>query len=71
VRASFSSAPDLKTDWPEEIDKHTLLHHVGDMVGLLDTIGERQAVIVGHGAPVAWYAARMRPELGPVAAGRR
>ena len=61
-------APDMrgygKTDRPEEIDKYTLLHLVGDMVGLLDALGERQAVIAGHdwGAPVAWYAALLRPD---------
>jgi len=35
-----------------------LLHHVGDMVGLLNALGTETAVIVGHdwGAPVAWYA---------------
>jgi len=61
-------APDMrgygKTDRPEQIDKYTLLHLVGDMVGLLDALGERQAVIVGHdwGAPVAWHAALLRPD---------
>jgi pimeloyl-ACP methyl ester carboxylesterase len=61
-------APDMrgygKTDRPEQIDQYTLLHLVGDMVGLLDALGERQAVIVGHdwGAPVAWHTALMRPD---------
>src|SRR5246500_2479599 len=61
-------APDMrgygKTDRPEPIDQYTLLHLVGDMVGLLDALGERQAVIVGHdwGAPVAWHAALLRPD---------
>jgi pimeloyl-ACP methyl ester carboxylesterase len=53
-----------KSDRPEEIGKYTLLHLVGDMVGLVDALGERQAVIAGHdwGAPVAWHAALMRPD---------
>src|SRR5260221_2855709 len=61
-------APDMRgygrSDRPEAIDQYTLLHLVGDMVGLLDALGERQAVIVGHdwGAPVAWYAALLRPD---------
>jgi pimeloyl-ACP methyl ester carboxylesterase len=61
-------APDMrgygKTDRPEQIDQYTLLHLVGDMMGLLDALGERQAVIAGHdwGAPVAWHAALMRPD---------
>jgi pimeloyl-ACP methyl ester carboxylesterase len=37
---------------------------VGDMVGLLDALGEETAVIAGHdwGAPVAWHAALLRPD---------
>ena len=61
-------APDMRgygqTDRPDAIDQYTLLHLVGDMVGLLDALGEEQAVIAGHdwGAPVAWHAALLRPE---------
>jgi pimeloyl-ACP methyl ester carboxylesterase len=61
-------APDMRgygqTDRPEEIDQYTLLHLVGDMVGLLDALGAESAVIAGHdwGATVAWHAALMRPD---------
>jgi pimeloyl-ACP methyl ester carboxylesterase len=61
-------APDMRgygqTDRPEEIEKYTLLHLVGDMVGLLDALGAESAVIIGHdwGAPVAWHAALLRPD---------
>jgi pimeloyl-ACP methyl ester carboxylesterase len=61
-------APDMRgygqTDRPEAIDQYTLLHLVGDMVGLLDALGSPQAVIVGHdwGAPVAWHSALLRPD---------
>src|SRR6266851_7652144 len=61
-------APDMRgygqTDRPEQIDRYTLLHLVGDVVGLLDALGTETAVIVGHdwGAPVAWYAALLRPD---------
>jgi len=61
-------APDMRgygrTDRPEAIDQYTQLHHVGDMVGLLDVLSEETAVIVGHdwGAPVAWNAALLRPD---------
>ncbi|AIY16687.1 alpha/beta fold hydrolase [Pimelobacter simplex] len=61
-------APDMRgygdTDAPEAIDQYTLLHLVGDVVGLLDALGEETAVIVGHdwGASVAWHAARLRPD---------
>jgi pimeloyl-ACP methyl ester carboxylesterase len=61
-------APDMRgygqTDRPEAIDQYTLLHLVGDMVGLLDGLGEEHAVIAGHdwGAPVAWHSALLRPD---------
>jgi len=61
-------APDMRgygqTDQPAEIDQYTLLHLVGDMVGLVDALGEGPAVIAGHdwGAPVAWHAALLRPD---------
>jgi len=61
-------APDMRgygqTDRPEEIEKYTLFHLVGDMVGLLDALGAETAVIAGHdwGAPVAWHSALLRPD---------
>ena len=61
-------APDMRgygqTEQPEAIDQYTLLHLVGDMVGVLDALGEETAVIAGHdwGAPVAWHAALLRPD---------
>jgi pimeloyl-ACP methyl ester carboxylesterase len=61
-------APDMRgygqSDQPEAIDQYTLLHLVGDMVGLLDVLGVDQAAIAGHdwGAPVAWHAALLRPD---------
>jgi pimeloyl-ACP methyl ester carboxylesterase len=61
-------APDMRgygqTDRPEAIEQYTLLHLVGDMVGLLDALGADTAVIAGHdwGAPVAWHSALLRPD---------
>jgi pimeloyl-ACP methyl ester carboxylesterase len=61
-------APDMRgygqTDRPDAIDQYTLLHLVADMVGTLDALGAEKAIIVGHdwGAPVAWYAALLRPD---------
>ena len=61
-------APDMRgygqTDQPAEIDQYTLLHLIGDMVGLVDALGGGPAVIAGHdwGAPVAWHAALLRPD---------
>jgi pimeloyl-ACP methyl ester carboxylesterase len=53
-----------QSDRPEAIDQYTLLHLVGDIVGLLDALGVQQAVIAGHdwGAVVAWHAALLRPD---------
>jgi len=53
-----------QTDRPQEIDKYSLFHLVGDMIGLVDALGAERAVIAGHdwGAPVAWHAALMRPD---------
>jgi pimeloyl-ACP methyl ester carboxylesterase len=64
-------APDMRgygqSDRPEAIDQFTLLHLVGDIVGVLDALGAEQAVIAGHdfGAGVAWAAALLRPDRFP------
>lgn len=61
-------APDMRgyggTDAPERVDQYTVFHAVGDLVALLDALGEQQAVLVGHdwGATVAWQAALLRPD---------
>ena len=53
-------APDMRgyggTEAPASVADYTLLHLVGDMVGLLDALKLDHAVIAGHdwGAPVAW-----------------
>jgi pimeloyl-ACP methyl ester carboxylesterase len=60
-------APDqrgyCRSDRPESIESYTILHLVGDVVALIDALGEEHAVVVGHdwGAPVAWHTALMRP----------
>jgi pimeloyl-ACP methyl ester carboxylesterase len=53
-----------KSDAPAAIDQYTMFHLVGDLVGLLDALEARTAVIVGHdwGANIAWQAARLRPD---------
>ena len=61
-------APDMRgygqSDAPAEIDRYTVFHLVGDMVGLLDALGARECTIVGHdwGSIVAWDAALLRPD---------
>jgi pimeloyl-ACP methyl ester carboxylesterase len=68
-KAGFHAvAPDMRgygqSGRPVEIDRYSMLHLVGDMVGVLDALGAKQAVIAGHdwGAPVAWHAALLRPD---------
>jgi pimeloyl-ACP methyl ester carboxylesterase len=61
-------APDMRgygnSDRPEAIDQYTIFHLVGDLVGLLDALQAKTAIIVGHdwGANIAWQAARLRPD---------
>jgi len=68
-------APDMRgfgrTTAPDDVAAYTILHNVGDMVALVAALGETRALIVGHdwGAPVAWHAALMRPDLFPAVVG--
>jgi pimeloyl-ACP methyl ester carboxylesterase len=62
-------APDQRgygqTDCPEPIEAYNILQLVGDIVGLVHSLGEEKAVIVGHdwGAPVAYNCALLRPDI--------
>ncbi|MFH1343671.1 MAG: alpha/beta hydrolase [Pseudomonadota bacterium] len=68
-------APDMrgfgKTSAPPDVDAYSIFDLVGDMVALVDALGEKQAVIIGHdwGAPVAWHAALFRPDIFTAVAG--
>ena len=68
-------APDMRgfgrSSAPPDVRDYTIFHNVGDMVGLVTALGEKQAVIVGHdwGAPVAWHAAMFRPDMFTKVAG--
>jgi pimeloyl-ACP methyl ester carboxylesterase len=70
-----AAAPDMRgyggTDAPADPAQYTMLHHVGDLVALVGALGETQAVVVGHdwGAPAAWHAALLRPDLFRAVAG--
>ena len=61
-------APDMRgyggTERPDAVNQYTSFHLVGEMVALLDVLGEQTALIVGNdwGATVAWQAAQMRPD---------
>ena len=68
-------APDMRgfgqTSAPAEIAAYSIFDTVGDMVALVEALGEKQAFIVGHdwGAPVAWHAALFRPDIFTAVAG--
>ncbi|KAL4378049.1 hypothetical protein GQ457_02G002470 [Hibiscus cannabinus] len=61
-------APDLRgygdTDAPASADSYTVFHIVGDLVGLLDTLGVDSVYLVGHdwGAVIAWSFCQFRPD---------
>src|SRR5918994_2084451 len=68
-------APDqrgyARSEQPPDVASYTLLHLVGDVIALIEKLGEEQAVVVGHdwGAPVAWAAAMLRPDKVRAVAG--
>ncbi|KAK8718126.1 hypothetical protein V6N13_045371 [Hibiscus sabdariffa] len=61
-------APDLRgygdTSAPASADSYTVFHIVGDLVGLLDTLGIESVYLVGHdwGAVIAWSFCQFRPD---------
>jgi pimeloyl-ACP methyl ester carboxylesterase len=61
-------APDLRgygdTDAPKNVREYTIFHIVGDLVGLIDSLGIDKVFLVGHdwGSTVAWYFCLLRPD---------
>lgn len=70
-----AAAPDMRgyggTDAPPDPAQYTPLHQVGDLVAVVQALGEQQAVVVGHdwGAPAAWHAALLHPDVFRAVAG--
>jgi pimeloyl-ACP methyl ester carboxylesterase len=68
-------APDMRgygsSSAPAEIEAYDILSLCGDMAGLLEAVGEQQAVFVGHdwGANVTWWMAAIHPERVRAVAG--
>lgn len=62
-------APDQRgygrTDRPHPVEAYDILTLTADVVGLVEALGEKQAVVVGHdwGAPVAWHCGLLRPDV--------
>jgi pimeloyl-ACP methyl ester carboxylesterase len=61
-------APDLRgygrTTAPAAVEDYAMVHMVADVVGVLDSLGEDRAVVVGHdwGANIAWACAQLYPD---------
>jgi len=61
-------APDMRgygeTDAPAAVGDYDIIQLVGDMVGILDALGEETAIMVGHdwGSIVAWHCSLMYPK---------
>ncbi|KAK4264238.1 hypothetical protein QN277_025446 [Acacia crassicarpa] len=61
-------APDLRgfgdTDAPASISSYTVLHMLGDLIALLDSMAVDEVFLVGHdwGALIGWYLCMFRPE---------
>jgi len=53
-----------RSDRPDAIDAYDQVTLAADVAGLIDALGERQAILVGHdwGAAVAWNAALLHPD---------
>lgn len=62
-------APDMRgyndTDKPEGVQAYHISHLVADVAGLIEALGEQQAIVVGHdwGGGVAWAVAMYRPDV--------
>ena len=50
---------------PPEVEAYRMLAHVADNVGVVEALGETEAVIVGHdwGSPIAAASALLRPDV--------
>jgi pimeloyl-ACP methyl ester carboxylesterase len=61
-------APDLRgygqTEAPLDVSQYRMREMVADAIGLLDAIGAKDAVVIGHdwGAAIAWHCALLHPD---------
>jgi pimeloyl-ACP methyl ester carboxylesterase len=68
-------APDMRgygaSSRPDAVDAYNVIELCGDIAGLLDALGESDAVVVGHdwGANVAWWMAAIHPHRVRAVAG--
>lgn len=68
-------APDVRgygeSDKPDPIEAYDMIALTNDVVGLIDVLGEDQAILVGHdwGAPICWNTAALHPDRVAAVAG--
>jgi len=68
-------APDVRgyggSDKPVPVEAYTMVAMTGDVIGLIDALGEEQAILVGHdwGAPIVWNTAALHPHRVAAVAG--
>ncbi|KAK1291930.1 hypothetical protein QJS10_CPB17g01242 [Acorus calamus] len=61
-------APDLRgygdSECPPDVTAYTIFHIVGDIVALIDSLGQEQVFVVAHdwGAAIAWNLCLLRPD---------
>ncbi len=61
-------APDMrgygKSDKPAAVEDYDIQHLTGDVVGIIDALGEKTAVVVGHdwGSIIAWNCLLLHPD---------
>ena len=61
-------APDMrgygKTDKPKAVEDYDIQHLTADLVGILDALGEKTAILIGHdwGSIVCWNAMLLHPQ---------
>ncbi|WOL16008.1 bifunctional epoxide hydrolase 2-like [Canna indica] len=68
ARGYHAVAPDLRgygdTEAPSSPSDYSILHIVGDLVALIEALGQDQVFVVGHdwGAIVSWWLCVLRPD---------
>lgn len=63
-RGYCQTGPPPGADPDGDSGEYTILHLTGDIIALMDALGEERAVVAGHdwGAPVAWHLGLFRPD---------
>ena len=62
------AVPDVRgyggSDKPEAVEAYDMQSMIGDVLGLIDHFGERQAILIGHdwGAPIVWNTTALHPD---------